>query len=129
MRPDARRIRARRETGLLILVCAALILGSFWLVGSRVAAMEARLQAEFRETLGQAVGQVQEENSVAVRAIEDRIGDLGREMAAMAEILAEADRALDISAGTSRELSGRIEALDRQLAELEKSLEILSQRP
>ncbi len=122
-------MRAQRESVLLILVCAVLILGSFWLVGSRLTAMEARLQAEFQESLGQALGRVQEENSVAVRAIEDRIAGLGREVSAMADILADADRALDVSVGTSRELNERIEALDSQLAELEKSLEILSQRP
>jgi peptidoglycan hydrolase CwlO-like protein len=75
------------------------------------------------------VRDVQEANSLNVKALESRLDALDAEVQKIVISLSSADRTLSSSGSTQKELNDKIQKLDSQLKELERSLKILKEAP
>ena len=114
---------------LMALLGGAIVFGAAYYVTGELSAMEQRLNREMEQEVSSAIRELREENTIALNRLEESIEQLESELVQMGTLLEDADQSLDISASTSRELSGQIEELERHLLELEESLEVLRQRP
>lgn len=103
------------RTGLPVIILtlfmwAALVCGGFLLAKNYI-------DRSFKE--------IQETNAMNVKALEERLNTLHRDIQEIESALAETDKTLSSANTTRQELNKKIEQLDNQLKELQKSLYIL----
>lgn len=96
----------------LVLLWASLFAGGFWYA---------------RQYIEQIVLEIQETNALTVQDLEEKIQSLSSEMKIIKETLTRTDKTLSSTGTASEEVKKRIEEMDIQLKELEKSLSILQE--
>jgi len=77
----------------------------------------------------QSLRDIQQANAIHVKELEDRLDVISGDVSAIQDVLGQADTTLSSSGTTQKELVTRIEKLDNQLQDLEKSLTILKEAP
>ncbi len=82
-----------------------------------------------KQYFDQTIMAVQQTNAVNVQTLEARLDNLGANVKEIRESLATAGITLSSSDSTQKELNKKIEELDAQLKNLEKSLNILREAP
>lgn len=82
-----------------------------------------------RQYIDLSIQMVQQTNAMNVQIITDRLDTLGSEITKIREALQDTGKTISSSTSTQEELSDKINKLDKQLQELEKSLKILREAP
>jgi len=72
---------------------------------------------------------IQQTNALSIQEIKDRMDSLTNELIAIKGDLSNTDETISSSSGIQEELNEKIELLDKQLKNLQKSLEILKEAP
>ena len=82
-----------------------------------------------KQYIDKSIQSVQQTNAMNVRVLEDRLSNLSAEMQEIKHALQDTDQVLSGSESTQQALNNKIDALDKQLRELERSLKILKEAP
>jgi uncharacterized protein HemX len=82
-----------------------------------------------KQYIDRSINRVQQTNAINVKALEDRLDTLSTGINDIEQALTNAGLTLSSSDTTQKELNRKIERLDQQLQELEKSLKILKEAP
>ncbi|WP_031515045.1 hypothetical protein [Desulfofalx alkaliphila] len=82
-----------------------------------------------KDYIDRSIQSVQQTNAMHVQTLEDRLSALGAEMEEIKYALQDTDQTLASSDSTQRVLNDKIEELDRQLKDLERSLNVLKEAP
>lgn len=82
-----------------------------------------------RQYIDRSIQKVQQTNAMNVKALEDRLETMSGEMREIEKRLGMAGQTLSSSDSTQKELNVKIQKLDVQLQELERSLKILKEAP
>ncbi|HHY06726.1 MAG TPA: hypothetical protein GX532_07125 [Clostridia bacterium] len=82
-----------------------------------------------KQYLDNAINNIQQTNAMNIQAVKDRLDSLTNEMIALKSELSSTDETLSSSSSIQGELRKKIDLLDAQLKNLEKSLKILKEAP
>lgn len=82
-----------------------------------------------RQYIDQAVQRVQQTNAMNVQTINERLDALNSETKELKEVLGYADETLTSTGDLQKELTDKIKMLEKQMQELEKSLNVLKEAP
>lgn len=113
-----RRKSSSRKTGIFVLLFllfwGGLIYGGFYVT---------------KQYLTTTLGNIQQTNALHLQDMQERLASLSNELAALKGELSNTDKTLASSTGIQGELRQKIELLDAQLKDLQKSLKILKEAP
>jgi len=112
--------RKRKRAGGVLAVFLAVVVWCGLVGGGYFAA---------KRYVDQAVQKVQQTNAMHVQMLNERLSGLSSEMDELKKLLSSADQTISSTGSLQRELNARIEQLDLQMRELEKSLKILKEAP
>lgn len=82
-----------------------------------------------KQYLDQQIANIQQTNALHIQEIKERMDSLTREMIDLKSDLSNTDKTLSSSSSIQEQLNDKIELLDKQLKNLEKSLQILKEAP
>jgi chromosome segregation ATPase len=99
---------------LLLLIWAGLVYGGFYFT---------------KQYLANAINNIQQTNAMNMQEVKERLDSLTNEMIALKSELSSTDETLSSSSGIQEQLNKKIDLLDGQLKNLEKSLKILKEAP
>ena len=99
---------------LFLLVWAGLVYGGFYYS---------------KQYFDQEIKNIQQTNAMYIQEIKDRMDSLTNELIALKGDLSNTDETISSSSSIHKELNAKIELLDKQLKNLEKSLQILKEAP
>lgn len=114
---------------IFVLISGAIIYGTFRFVNQRIDTMEEKVVSVMSQEWNDSLNAIRLENEHTFETLKEQVVSLEGQMAALNDLLSNADASLGSSKSSSEALKERIEELDGQLASLEKSLKILAQRP
>jgi len=115
----SRRTGSERSFGplyivLFLLVWGGLVYGGFYLS---------------KQYFDQEITNIQQTNALNIQEIKDRMDSMTNELIAIKGDLSNTDETISSSSSIQEELNEKIEVLDKQLENLEKSLKILREAP
>ncbi|MDD4665636.1 MAG: hypothetical protein PHC81_03685 [Clostridia bacterium] len=82
-----------------------------------------------KQYLDKTINNIQQTNALNIQEIKERMESLTNEMIALKSELSNTDQTLSSSSSIQAQLNQKIDLLDRQLKNLEKSLQILKEAP
>lgn len=82
-----------------------------------------------KQYLDQSILKIQQTNAMNIQELNDRLINLAAEMQDLKKLLSNTDQTLSSSGSLQRDLNAKINMLDQQLQNLEKSLKILKEAP
>jgi septal ring factor EnvC (AmiA/AmiB activator) len=99
---------------LFILIWVGLVYGGFYFT---------------KQYLDNAINNIQQTNAMNIQEVKERLDSLTNEMIALKSELSSTDETLSSSSSIQEQLNKKIDLLDSQLKNLEKSLKILKEAP
>jgi chromosome segregation ATPase len=120
--PESSRVvnRKKNKAGSVLAVFLAVVIWCGLVGGGYYAA---------KRYVDQVVQKVQQTNAMHVQLLNERLSALSSEMNELKRLLSSADQTISSTGSLQQELNARIEQLDLQMQELEKSLKILKEAP